>query len=137
MAKVNAAKEKLRAVQRQAIGIAGKAGQNEGNLIKDITAKHGAIDGSSIRALGQLYPTLNDKFQASAQMVDKLYDDYLNEQNDLNSSITEYNMYISKFPTNIYAGILGYKKDSLIDEENLEMSKELDRVDDVDISSFV
>ena len=112
MANTNAAREKYRTVQRQALGLAGKAGQNEGNLFKDISNKHGSIDGSSLRALGNLYPELNDKFQASADLVDSLYDTYLQEQNMLNSAITEYNMYISRIPTSIYAGILGYKKDT-------------------------
>ena len=137
MSNVNTAKEKYQAVKLQAVGLAGKANHNEGETYKDIRDSGGTFQSDNLMALGQLYPNLNDNLRSTSNMVESLYNDYKAAQNELNEAITQYNNYIAQFPTNLFAGILGYRQDTLIDEENLSKSKEFSRTADVDISDYV
>lgn len=134
---VNTAKAKYFEVQRKAIGLVGKTGKNEADLYKDIKTSGGRISSETLMALGQQYPDLKDKFESSARLSDNLYGSYRKAQTQLNDAITEYNTYINLFPNNIAAYILGYVRETLIDEANLEKSKELNVVEDLDLSEFL
>ncbi len=137
MSEVNTAKAKYLEVQRKALGLAGKATNNEGKVYQEIKNSAGQISSDKLLALGQMYPDLKDKFSTAASLSDRLYNDYRIAQTQLNNAITEYNQEISVVPQNIAAFLWGYKQETLIDEENLDRSKELTMVDDIDVEDFI
>ena len=64
-------------------------------------------------------------FVTSAEMVERLATEYENAQLHLNKLISNWNKFIGRFPSLIYAAILRLKKENYIDEENLDMSTAL------------
>lgn len=136
MSNVNTAKAKYLAVQKKAIGLAGKATSNEGQIYESIRNSAGQISSTTLLSLGQMYPDLKDKFDSAAHLSDSLYTDYRNAQSVLNQAITEYNTAIALFPSSIAAWLFGFEKETLIDQEHLTDSKKLRMEDEMDLSEF-
>ncbi len=134
---VNTAKAKYLAVQKKAIGLAGMATKNESTQYQNIKTAGGTISSDQLLYLGQQFPDLKDKFAQAASLSEKMYTDYRNAQSELNNAITRYNRVISMFPKSISAYILGYVKEDLIDQENLENSKVLDVDNEINFDEFL
>ena len=132
---VNTARAKYQEVQKKAIGLAGIATQNEGTVYESLRA--GKINAENLLSLGQSYPELKDKFQATAELLDKLSSDLMSAQTTLNNAVTEYNASIAMFPQNIAAYFLGYHPEKLIGEKILEKATDLTIEADPDMSKWV
>lgn len=134
---VQTAKAKCLEIEQKSIGLAGKAQENDRKEIQNVMDTMGTINASDLQAIGQLHPDFKDKFGTGAGLSHILYSEYRDAQTKLNEAITVYNMAVTVFPQNLAAMILGYKKEDLIDQENLEDAKELKMVKEIDVSKFV
>lgn len=135
--KVLLARNKYIKAQKSALGLAGKATNNEGDVYMKIKTAGGAIDASDLKALGQMYPDLKDKFSAAANMSEKLLENWRIAQEELNECITEFNRMVSVFPSNFIAFIFKYSKQELVGEENLAQSRQLDMEEELIFSDFI
>lgn len=90
-----------------------------------------------LRALGERYPQLQNtaSYQETISRLPMLERDIAASKTLLNGNIREYNEAISMFPALIVAKIFGYKRETFIDEENMESNKVTDR-SEVDFSKF-
>ncbi len=137
MSEVNTAKAKYLKIQKKAIGLAGKATKNEGDIYMNIKNAGGKISSETLLSLGTMYPELKDKFATAANLSEKMIDSYRNEQTALNNIITQYNKYVSIFPNNIAAFILGYRTMDLIGQDKLQEATKLEMEDEMDFSEFL
>lgn len=69
------------------------------------------------------------KYNTNSSLVSDLAASYEEAQTLLNELISQYNSYICKFPNLILASILKYEKEDYIDEENLDMSTSIGKLD--------
>lgn len=90
-----------------------------------------------LRVLGEKYPQLQHTaaYQETITRLPMLERDIASSKTLLNGNIQEYNEAISMFPALIIAKLLGYKRETFIDEENMEQNKQADR-SEVDFSKF-
>ena len=90
-----------------------------------------------LRYLGEMYPELMSihGYQKALEESFDLNRDIAATRELLNGNIREYNDAITDFPGLIVAAIFGYKKETFIDEENIEENKKIDK-NDVDFSKF-
>lgn len=88
--------------------------------------------------LGQKYPELkaNSNFSKVMDNLGGLQDDISATQILVNSNINAYNASINSFPENLVAMVFGYKSETLIDEENIEKHKKLERKK-IDFSKYL
>lgn len=90
-----------------------------------------------LRVLGEKYPQLQHTaaYQETITRLPMLERDIASSKTLLNGNIQEYNEAISMFPGLLIAKLFGYKRETFIDEENMEQNKRVDR-SEVDFSKF-
>lgn len=90
-----------------------------------------------LRVLGEKYPQLQHTaaYQETITRLPMLERDIASSKTLLNGNIQEYNEAISMFPGLLIAKLFGYKRETFIDEENMEQNKRIDR-SEVDFSKF-
>ncbi len=79
--------------------------------------------------IGQKYPDLKatSNFGTIMDKIGVLQDDISATQVLVNSNINAYNESLNSFPGLLIAKVFGYKPEKLIDEENIEKNKQLEK----------
>ncbi len=134
--KVLLTKNKYIEAQKAALGLAGKATNNEGAIYERI-ASSDRITTQDLMALGQAYPDLKDKFTSASQMIERLMRDYTGAQEELNELVATYNKRVSMFPSSITAYVFKREKQELIGEAQLSTSRQLNVSDGLDYSQYL
>lgn len=90
-----------------------------------------------LRVLGQKYPQLQHTaaYQETITRLPMLERDIAASKTLLNGNIKEYNEAISMFPGLLIAMLFGFKRETYIDEENMEQNKRVNR-SEVNFSKF-
>lgn len=108
---------------------------NEVKALKDLTVSE-QMD--KLQYMGETYPQLQSSaaFHEQMRQASILQQDITACRTLLNGNVEEYNNEISSFPGNLIAKMFGYKEEKLIDEENIERNRKLER-SDIDFSQYM
>lgn len=108
-----------------AMNMLGVAHQNDITAIKELTGNNLT---SELVALGQKYPDLQNtpSYAMALTKVQQCDAEIASCKNLLNLAIKNYNKAISVFPSNIVALIFGFKRETFVDQDNVEANKTVD-----------
>lgn len=119
---------------RDALSIAKQSYQHEVEGIDKLTP---SAQVEQLRYLGEMYPELMSiqGYQNALSESFELNKDIAATRELLNGNIRAYNDAITDFPGLIIAAIFRYKKETFVDEENIEENKKLNK-SDIDFTQF-
>lgn len=119
---------------RDALSIAKQSYQHEVEGIDKLTP---SAQVKQLRYLGEMYPELMSiqGYQNALSESFELNKDIAATRELLNGNIRAYNDAITDFPGLIIAAIFRYKKETFVDEENIEENKKLNK-SDIDFTQF-
>ena len=119
---IKRAKSRVRIEQNRYLKTLKNTVTNQENVSQNGDANNARVFINGVSGSAQKYAT-------GTGMISELAFAYRNAQDELNSVIKEYNVFIGKFPNFIYAAIFKYSKEEYIDEENLDSTTTLSELD--------
>jgi len=129
----NYSEQRTRSIN-DAMGMLGVAHQNDIEAVKRLT---GESQTTELLALGQKYPDLKNtpSYAMAVTKVQQCDAEIAACKNLLNMAIKNYNKAISVFPSNIAAGIFGFKREEFIDQANMAANRAVDK-SEVDFDKY-
>lgn len=129
---IRVSQKKCNVLISKMVDVVGVASEKELNAINQATSVHAKFE--MLRALAQQYPEVRSTaaYSQMNQQMQPLLEDIARKQEEYNKNVELFNSQIGTFPNIIYATILGFKKASFIDQDNLDKATELGEFGDVD-----